>query len=109
MSLSNQSKTREHILEQVKEIVLSFVNDLPVQVYLFGSWSRGEERRTSDIDVGICSRTALSNGILTNIRMELEESTIPYRVDIVDMTGADQWFVEKIKEEGVVWKDCSKD
>lgn len=84
--------------------MLTAVNDAPVKVYLFGSWARGEERRTSDIDVGIWSEVPLHPGLITNIRSLLEESTVPYRVDVVDLTTSDEPFLNKVKEEGIVWK-----
>lgn len=105
MSLSHHSVKREHILEQVKEIVLSIVKEWPVKVYLFGSWARGEERRTSDIDIGMWSESPLPAKLLTDIRSSLEESTIPYRVDVVDLTKSEQSFVKRVKEEGILWKD----
>jgi predicted nucleotidyltransferase len=88
----------------VKAIILSEVESLPVQVYLFGSWARGEERRTSNIDIGIVAETPLSRELLTTIRTKLEESTIPYQVDVVDLTRSDRKFVEKVRKEGIIWK-----
>lgn len=78
--------------------MLSSVKDLPVKVYLYGSRATGEERRTSDIDVGIWSESPLSARLPTDIRFSLEESTIPCRVDVVDVTRSDPSFVKEGKK-----------
>ena len=44
---------REQTLERVKDIVLGEIADANVKVYLFGSWARGEERRSSGIDIAL--------------------------------------------------------
>jgi len=35
---------------------------------------------------------------------ELEESTIPYQVDVVDMARASEVLCEEIRREGILWK-----
>jgi hypothetical protein len=97
--------TRDYILDMVKQIVLTEIEDKPVVVYLFGSFARGEERLTSDIDVAIWYDQPLPPGTLTKISLRLEESVVPYRVDIVDLTQADQILLNRVQREGIVWKD----
>ena len=40
-------------LGHVKEIVRRILDDTTTDVYLFGSWARGTQRATSDIDIAI--------------------------------------------------------
>lgn len=96
---------RELILQRVREIVLSFLQDRKAKVYLFGSWARGQEKRTSDIDVAIWYEEVLPLGLLAQLSSVLEESTVPYRVDIVDLTKAGKVLIRKVEKEGIVWKD----
>ena len=105
MELPEVSFARERILEQVKSIVLSSFHLMSVKVYLFGSWARKEEKKTSDIDIGVWYNNSLPNGTLMQLRSILEESTIPYRIDLVDLTKADLLLLEKVRKEGIVWKD----
>lgn len=109
MASSDRSSTRECILNEVKRIVLAQLAGTPAKVYLFGSWARGEERRTSDIDVAIWTQSPLPTHTLMQIRFSLEESTIPYRVDVVNLNRADEVIQQKVKEEGIVWKDCENE
>lgn len=100
---------RNHILQMVKEIVLTHFAQLPVVIYLFGSWARRQEKRTSDIDIGIWSEFPLALETMAELKDKLEESYIPYRVELVDLTKTNSSFLEKVKKEGVCWKDYRKD
>jgi len=97
---------RNEILSEVREIILKSLEDTAVRVYLFGSWARGDERFTSDIDIAIEPFGAYCPSLLQNVREELEESDIPCSVDVVDTREADIKLLENIKKEGIVWKDC---
>lgn len=109
MIMQNQKGNREQILTQIKDIVLKKLEHHPVQVYLFGSWAREEERRTSDIDIGIWYEIEPPMGTFSYLRETLEGSTIPYNVDVVDLPHADEIILEKVKREGILWKDYTKD
>jgi len=100
------SDIRENILKQVKETVLKSIEKAPARVYLFGSWARGDERVTSDIDIAIEPMGVISPLLLQNLREELEESHIPHNVDVVDTREADSKLIENIMREGILWKDC---
>ena len=95
----------EKNLLQVKELVVNELSDYDAQVYLFGSWARGEQKRTSDVDIGIQHDGEIVPSVFMHIRFLLEESTIPYRVDVVDLLHAGEVLVEKVKKEGILWKD----
>ena len=98
-----EHSSRDGMLQRVREIVLSELGECSAKIYLFGSWARGTESQSSDIDIAI----DWSNGLaapLATLREVLEESTIPYRIDVVDLAEADVVFVEKVQKEGVLWK-----
>lgn len=99
------SSQRAAILQQVQAILLRVLAKHNVTLYLFGSWARGEERQSSDIDVGVWYDGTLDVGLLTEVRFLLEDSTIPYRVDVVDLTQADLALLANVKREGIVWSD----
>ncbi|WP_240675937.1 nucleotidyltransferase family protein [Ammoniphilus sp. CFH 90114] len=97
---------REMLLDQVKDIVVQAAQDYPVSVYLFGSWARNEEKRSSDIDIAIDSEEeGISPSLLNTLRDAVEESLIPYRVDIVDLVKADPAIRQKVQKEGILWRD----
>jgi predicted nucleotidyltransferase len=92
-------------LEEVRRIVLDVVSEKNVKVYLFGSWARGEATRLSDIDVAIDPHVPLPRGTLARLRERLEESHIPYHVDVVDLTRTAPEFRHRVLAEGVLWSD----
>lgn len=40
------------------------------------------------------------------LREKMEESNVPYRVDLVDMQFASKILLKKICQEGILWKKC---
>ena len=97
---------REEVLQQVRSVVESVAEQANVQVYLFGSWARGEERVTSDIDLAIEGEDA--SEMAMQVREALEESNIPYRVDVVNLMEASPALLANVRKEGILWKDCLK-
>ena len=93
----------EYVLE-AKEFTLKFWQNQPVRIYLFGSWARGEAKRSSDVDIAIESKEDMSF-LIGEFREALENSCIIYNVDGVDMNFAAESLCKKIREEGIVWKD----
>ena len=93
----------EYVLE-AKEFTLKFWQNQPVRIYLFGSWARGEAKRSSDVDIAIESKEDMSF-LIGEFREAVENSCIIYNVDVVDMNLAAESLCKKIREEGIVWKD----
>ena len=92
-----------YVLE-VKEFTRNFFLIFFLRIYLFGSWARGEAKRSSDVDIAIESREDMSF-LIGEFREALENSCIVYNVDVVDMNFAAESLCKKIREEGIVWKD----
>jgi len=88
----------------IREVIFKHLNGLNYEVYLFGSQSRQAACRTSDIDIAILPKTPLPVGLLSKIREELEESRIPYPVDLVDLSKSTPAFLKKVKSEGLIWR-----
>lgn len=73
------------------------------RVYLFGSRARHDHTAESDIDVAIDASAAIDRDALANIREELEESTIPFTIDVVDIHTAAPKLKEQILKDGKLW------
>ncbi|RBP00221.1 nucleotidyltransferase family protein [Rossellomorea aquimaris] len=100
---------RERILDELKFILNKELAKENVRVYLFGSWARQEEKQSSDIDIAIESHSPLSPFTWNQLIEQIEDSTIPYKVDVVDMHHAEGALVQQVKEEGILWKDYRND
>jgi predicted nucleotidyltransferase len=92
-------------IKQIRKIILNRLKDYRFQLFFFGSQSTQQSGRTSDIDVAILPITPLPRGLLSEIREELEESRIPYPVDLVDLSRSNPEFVQHVRKEGVIWND----
>ncbi len=92
-------------LEQIREVVLKHLKGYTFQLYLFGSQAIKRASRASDIDVGILPIAPLPRGLLSEIREELEESHIPYSVDLVDLSRTTPEFRRNIRQEGLIWSN----
>lgn len=94
---------RQRALEQVRSIVFNRLAGHPARVYLYGSCARGDAQRWSDIDVAIEPLEPLPPGLQLEIEEDLEESTVPYFVDLVNLSAAGAAFRDEVKREGIEW------
>jgi len=96
----------EWALAKARQIVFTLVAGRDITVYLYGSRASGKARSFSDIDIALdAGGDAIDDGLLAEIREQLEESNIPYTVDVVDLARTSQTFRDKIRREGIRWSD----
>lgn len=94
---------QEKYLAIARDIVLKHVDTARYAVFLFGSRAAGNNGRYADIDVGIEGETPLPPAAIGAIYEELEQSLVPYHIDIVDFCGADERFKQIAKQRTIVW------
>jgi predicted nucleotidyltransferase len=95
----------DRYLDEVRRIVLDRVGGRGVVVYLFGSRARGTAGQASDIDLALDGGEPLPPGLLSDLREALEESWVPFTVDLVDLATAGPDLRARVDEEGVRWSD----
>jgi len=100
-----ENPTFAKALAEARSIVREIFGQQKITVYLFGSWVCGKASSCSDIDLAVESPAPLPRGALARLRERLEESHIPYRVEVVDLGGADPVFRERVHQEGIAWSD----
>ena len=96
--------TRERNIEELRRIVRAALGEHDAEVWVFGSCARGEVFQHSDIDVAILPRDELPSGFFLDLAERVEESSIPYDVDIVDLRRAAPTLIDEVRREGVKWK-----
>ena len=99
------NRTRVRAVEELRRIVLTALAGHDAAVYLFGSHARGEVRHASDIDIAILPREELPHALFANLIERIEESTIPYDVDVVDLRRTAPAFREKVIRTGIKWRE----
>lgn len=97
--------TRTRAIEELRRMVLNALGDHDAAVYLFGSCARGDDRHASDIDIGILPRDDLPSGFFAILGADIEDSTIPYDVDLVDLRHVDSHWLDTISREGIRWRE----
>lgn len=75
-----------------------------MQRYGCSARARGTPRQHSDIDIAILPRDELPLGFFGELDADIEESTIPYDVDLVDLSNADPALIAEIRREGIAWR-----
>src|SRR5437763_719200 len=102
---TGMNPTRQQALKELRRMVLDAVGQHDAEVWLFGSCARGEVMQHSDIDIAILPRGNLPDGFFSELAEAIEESTIPYEVDLVDLRHAAPTLIEEVRREGLKWRD----
>lgn len=94
-------------LNALKNLILNYTeqNQNEVKIYLIGSRAKGTARRTSDIDIAILPLKKTSESFFSDLRDLIEESTIPYTVDIIDLSKLNEEQKQTFLKKAIVWKD----
>jgi predicted nucleotidyltransferase len=96
--------TRQQAIEELRRMVLTALGERDAAVYLFGSHARGAVRHASDIDVAILPGEDLPPAFFAELADTIEESTIPYEVDLIDLRGVSPAFREEVIRSGIKWR-----
>ena len=78
------------------EILKRILKKYPYTFYIYGSRATGKNRKYSDLD--LCYREEIPTKIILDIKEDLDESDIPFRIDLVywnDMPKDFQKLIEK--------------
>ena len=93
--------------QKYKKILLDIIKKhLPKsKVYLFGSRSTKTHQEGSDIDLAVDNEKSINLKTIFKIQAEIEQTSIPLFVDIVDLHTASEKLKNEIKNEGILWEN----
>jgi len=91
---------RKKYSDQLRELIKKHFNTRQTRVFLFGSSVYGK-KKFYDIDVGFLGK--IDSKKLNQLCEELEESTLPYEVDLVDFNQVKASFKEYVFSQPVKW------
>jgi uncharacterized protein len=94
----------EKYISMIKEIIFSVIDKNEYKVFMFGSRATQKFKNYSDVDVGILGKKPLGKLYYKIINL-IEESVIPYKVDIVDFALVDEQFKNIALQEIEIWND----
>jgi predicted nucleotidyltransferase len=88
-------------LENLKEIIRDILKKYPIKrASLFGSFSRGEEKSSSDIDILIEPFKSVSMFDILKMEMELSEKTAR-KIDIVEFSAIKNSIRTNVLKEAI--------
>lgn len=73
------------------------------KVWLFGSRAVNKESPGSDIDLALDNGEPIEWNIITKILIDIDETTIPMSVDLVDLHNVADDFKKAVLKEGISW------
>ncbi len=76
-----------------------------VRIFVFGSRARGNQHKTSDVDIGFIPNRNFDRKKMTLLKAEIENLNIPYKVELVDFSGVSEKFKKEAMKDVIVWKD----
>lgn len=88
---------------QIINIIRTYLKENSVDIILFGSRAEGNASNVSDFDIALRSKTEINDSILNNIKEKLENSNIPYKIDLVDYNKVTDALRESIDRTGIKW------
>ncbi|HEY3283354.1 MAG TPA: nucleotidyltransferase domain-containing protein [Armatimonadota bacterium] len=91
----------DEYLRRVEGIVRDALQGYSYSLYLFGSRARGDHTHGSDYDLAVEAEDDVATPLLL-ARERLEESTIPYCVDLLDLRETSEELREVVRREGVL-------
>ena len=94
---------KDRYLDITKNIVLNSINRNEISVFLFGSRVGAEPKKSSDVDIGFISNSRVKRSIFRKIIDRIDESRIPYHVDLIDFTNADKQFKKYAMKRIIIW------
>lgn len=76
-------------------------------VWAFGSRVKGTTKKTADLDLAVITKNGLSVAEKVGLTDDFDESSLPFKVDIVDWANTSPEFRKIIAEKKVVIQDPS--
>jgi len=79
------------------------------KIYLFGSRARGTHKAGADIDLALDAGSIIELSKILKIYSDIDQTTIPVSVDLVDFNNTSAEMRSQIITEGVLWASCNLD
>jgi uncharacterized protein len=91
--------------KRYKDILIAIIKKhVPeCKIFLFGSRAKGTHQPTSDIDIALHCNNEIEFNVIGKIKEDVEESVIPFFVDIVDINAVSDEMKQQIKNDGILW------
>ena len=89
-------------LLELKKTVKESLRGEKVRIFLFGSRARQDNYVFSDVDIGILPEGKMDKRKISLLREKLENSNIPYKVDLIDLGEISDSLREEILKGAIL-------
>ena len=89
-------------LKLLMKLCVDPLQKLNAKVWIFGSRARGDYTKSSDIDLLYEVENNLGLSVIGKIESDLEESRLPYKVDLVDLNHLASSYREGVFREQIL-------
>lgn len=86
-------------LDQIRAILWQHLEQKKTKAFVFGSQATKNTWRGSDLDIGVEGQVTASQ--LAKVREALEESTLPYTIDVVNFNQMGPEFITQAKTKTI--------
>jgi uncharacterized protein len=94
---------KDQYIQLAKDIILKNIDTKSVSVFLFGSRANNETGKSADIDIGFISQDKIYPSLFRRLNEELENSRIPYHVDLIDFSKVNADFKNTAMKKIDIW------
>ncbi len=103
----NESEADRHAryLATLRAVVVDALRGTGARAVLFGSRATGNAYPGSDVDIAIDAPPDLSPSVIGDLRDTLDETTVPWTCDLVDLRRVTPAFRARVWREGIPWTD----
>jgi uncharacterized protein len=87
----------------LEKLVINPLKNSGFKIWIFGSRARGDHRPYSDIDLlyQFPEQSTDFSRLISRLKEELEESSLPYKVDLVDINDLAESYKQNILRDRV--------
>lgn len=86
---------KDLIIQEVIKIIRKHLGD-EYNIFLFGSWAKGEALETSDLDIGILGGKKAPWNLMVKILEEVDKIPTLRKIDVVDFQTKDKNFQKNV-------------
>lgn len=87
--------------EMIRTVLAARVPDN--EVWMFGSRAGGAPKPHSDVDLVVIDDPAVPENLLAALKLDFEESNLPFRVDVVLWSGLAPAFRQLVDSDHIVF------
>ncbi len=90
------------MIRSIDDLRIFLIDSFPhSRIYLFGSRAKNTHTPYSDVDIAIESQQPIKHRLVI-AKEQIENSLLPFKVDLVDLSNA-PYLKQTIQKEGIVW------